>query len=264
MGYIDDATGGVFSRFYPGETTGAAMESFKEYIEEYGIPESLYFDRHSIYKTTRQANLEEQLKGQLPKTQFEMVLEVLGVEPIHAYSPQAKGRIERLFSTFQDRLIKEMRLAGINNLDAANNFLKEYLPRYNCIFAIPAANSKNLHKPVPSDMDLDWVFALREKRTISKDFTVSWNNRAFLLSKPSGSLIKAQVIVLENLKGEIRIWLNNRYLEFTEITAGTLRQIRTKKQSAGKTIAKLPYKIWKPSADHPWRRKWSFLPDAAG
>jgi hypothetical protein len=264
MGYIDDATGGVFSRFYPGETTGAAMKSFKEYIEEYGIPESLYFDRHSIYKTTRQANLEEQLKGQLPKTQFEMALEILSVEAIHAYSPQAKGRIERLFSTFQDRLIKELRLAGINNLDAANNFLKEYLPRYNCIFAIPAANPKNLHKPVPSDMDLDWVFALREKRIISKDFTVSWNNRAFLLSKPSGSLIKAQVIVLENLKGEIRIWLNNRYLEFIEITAGTLRQIRTKKQSAGKTAVKLPYKIWKPPADHPWRRKWSFLPDAAG
>ena len=145
----------------------------------------------------------------------------------------------------------------------ANNFLKEYLPKYNCIFAIPAANPKNLHKPVPADMDLAWVFALREERIISKDFLVAWNNRAFLLAKPSMALIKAKVTVLENLQGEIRIWLNNRYLEFTEITAGTLRQIRTKKQSSGKTAVKLSYKIWKPPADHPWRRKWSCSTGAA-
>lgn len=253
MGYIDDATGGVFSKFYPAETTEAAMKSFKEYIEEYGIPESLYFDRHSIYKTTRQPNLEEQLKGQLPKTQFEMALDFLSVEAIHAHSPQAKGRIERLFRTFQDRLIKEMRLAGIDNLAGANNFLKEYLPKYNCIFAIPAANPKNLHKPVPADMDLVWVFALREERIISKDFLVAWNNRAFLLSKPSMTLIKAKVTVLENLQGEIRIWLNNRYLKFTEITADTLRQIRERKRPAKPNGIKTRYKTWKPPIDHPWR-----------
>ncbi|MFH2068802.1 MAG: hypothetical protein ABII89_04995 [Candidatus Omnitrophota bacterium] len=128
MGYIDDATSQVFARFYPQETTGAAMESFKGYIEEYGISKSFYFDRHSICKTIRQPNLDEQLKGQLSRTQFEMALEVLNVEPIHAYSPQAKGRIERLFATFQDRLIKELRLAKIKNLSQTNGFLKGYLP----------------------------------------------------------------------------------------------------------------------------------------
>ena len=253
MGYIDDATSQVFARFYPQETTGAAMESFKRYIEEYGIPRSLYFDRHSIYKTTRQPNLDEQLKGQLPRTQFEMALEILNVEPIHAYSPQAKGRIERLFATFQDRLIKELRLAGIKNLPQANVFLKGYLPRYNCVFAIPPANPKDLHKPIPTELDLNWVFAFREKRVISKDFTIAWSNRVFLLSRPSRALIKTQATVLEDLKGEIRIWLNNRYLEFQEITPDTLRRIRERKYSTKTTGAKPSYKLWKPPINHPWR-----------
>jgi len=259
MGYIDDATSQVFARFYPQETTGAAMESFKRYIEEYGIPRSLYFDRHSIYKTTRQPNLEEQLKGQLPRTQFEMALEILNVEPIHAYSPQAKGRIERLFCTFQDRLIKELRLAGIKNLPQANGFLKRYLPRYNCVFAIPPANPKDFHRPIPTELDLNWVFAFREKRVISKDFTVAWSNRVFLLSRPSRALIKTQATVLEDLKGEIKIWLNNRYLEFQEITPDTLRRIRERKYSTKSTGVKLPRKIWKPPVDHPWRTEGSLF-----
>jgi len=264
MGYIDDATGGVFARFYPAETTGAAMGSFRKYVEEYGIPKSLYFDRHSIYKTTRKPNLDEQLKGQMPKTQFEAVMEILGVEPIFAYSPQAKGRIERLFATFQDRLIKELRLAGIDNLVGANIFLKEYLPKYNCIFAIPAANPKNLHRPVPANMDLDWVFAFREKRVVSRDYTVCWKNRFFLLSEPTKTMERSQVTVLENLEGEIRIWLDKRYLSFTEITADTLRRVRTTRQKIKKVEIKPPYKIWKPPADHPWRKKWSSFAEVTG
>lgn len=263
MGYIDDATGRVFARFYPAETTGAAMESFKRYVEEYGIPRSLYFDRHSIYKTTRKPSLDEQLKGQMPKTQFEAVMEILGVEPIFAYSPQAKGRIERLFATFQDRLIKELRLAGVDNLVGANDFLEEYLPRYNCLFSIPAANPKDLHRPIPADMDLDWVFAFREKRVVSRDYTVCWKNRFLLLSEPTKTMERAPVTVLENLKGEIRIWQEKRYLPFTEITADTLSRVRTKRQKIKKVEIKPPYKIWKPPADHPWRKKWSSFTEAA-
>jgi len=89
---------------------------------------SLSFDRNCIYKTTWQPNLEEQLKGQGPKTQFELVLDILKVEPIYAYSAQAKGRIERLFGTFQDRLVKEIRLVRISTMEQANTFLQEYLP----------------------------------------------------------------------------------------------------------------------------------------
>lgn len=254
MAYIDDATGKPSGRFYPAEDATAAMDSFKRYIKKHGIPESIYFDRNSIYKTTREPNLDEELKGERPKTQFEKVLVILNVKPIHAYSPQAKGRIERLFKTFQDRLIKEMRLANICNMEDANKFLKTYLPKYISRFSIPAKSPENLHKKIPQNLDLNWVFAFRDDRTISNDFTVRWNNRFFLLTNPSLSLKRKKVMVVENLKGQIRVCIKNKILEFKEITENTLEQIRktTKlmKATAKKTKAKKPYK---PVENHPWR-----------
>lgn len=253
MAYIDDATNNVFARFYPSETTYSAMHSFKMYIEKYGIPMSLYFDRNSIYKTTRQPTLDESLKGEMPKTQFEKVLEILNVEPIYAYSPQAKGRIERLFKTFQDRLIKEMRLAGISTLDEANKFLERYLPKYNSIFSFPPANPKNLHREVPVDLELEWVFAFREERVITNDFTVSWRNRVFLIKNPSIALKRRRVTVMENLKGEVRIWFNGRFLEFEEITKATLREMRRKRKHVEEERKEVCSKRWKPGPTHPWR-----------
>lgn len=128
MAYIDDATGIPFARFYPAEDTRAAMDSFRKYIEKYGIPQSLYFDKNSIYKTTRKANLDEELRGKEPQTQFEKAIEILNVEPIYALSAEAKGRVERLFRTFKDRLVKEMRFADVSNIEEGNSFLKDYLP----------------------------------------------------------------------------------------------------------------------------------------
>ena len=230
------------------------MDSFKRYIRKHGIPGSIYFDRNSIYKTTRQPNLDEEFKGERPKTQFEKVLAILEVKPIHAYSAPAKGRIERLFKTFQDRLIKEMRLAKICNMEDANKFLQTYLPKYILKFSIPAKSHKNLHRKIPKTLDLNWVFAFRDERTISNDFTVRWNNRFFLLKKPTRTLKRKKCMVIENLKGQIRICYKNRILEFKEITENTLEQIRktTKlmKATAKKTKAKKPYK---PAANHPWR-----------
>src|SRR3989338_8208657 len=114
MAYIDDATNRIYARFYDYEGTIPAMESFKHYILKYGIPMSVYLDRHSTYKSTGKPTIEDELANKMPKSQFERALEELGVRVIHAYSPQAKGRIERLFKTLQDRLVKEMRLKGIN------------------------------------------------------------------------------------------------------------------------------------------------------
>lgn len=253
MAYIDDATNNVFARFYPSETTHAAMHSFRIYIEKYGIPMSIYFDRNSIFKTTRQPTLDESLKGEMPKTQFEKVLDILNVEPIHAYSAEAKGRIERLFRTFQDRLIKEMRLVGVSNIDEANKFLETYLPKYNSIFSIPPANSKNLHREVPVDLELDWVFAFRDERVITNDFTVFWKNRVFLINRPFITLRRRKVTVMENLKGEIRIWFNGRFLEFEEITKDTLREMRERKQHMKATKKNMCSKRWKPAPNHPWR-----------
>lgn len=251
MAYIDDATNNVFARFYPSETTYSAMHSFKMYIERYGIPMSLYFDRNSISKTTRQPTIDECLKDTLPKTQFEKVLDILNIEPIYAYSPQAKGRIERLFKTFQDRLCKEMRLKGISTLDEANEFLEEYLPKYNSIFSLPPANPKNLHREVSEDLDLNWVFSFREERIITNDFTVRWKNRVFLIKKPSIALKKRKVTVMENLKGEVRMWFNGRFLEFEEITEHTISGRRKEREKVKEKERRK--KKWKPASTHPWR-----------
>ena len=256
MAYIDDSSNIVFGEFYPAETTESAMRSFKNYIKKYGIPLKIYFDRHSIYKTTRQPNLDESLKGKKAKTQFEKVLEILNVEPIHAYSAEAKGRIERLFETLQDRLIKEMRLANVCTLEAANKFLKTYWPKHNAAFSVIPANPKNLHRAIPEDLDLDWVFAVRDERTILNGFTVEWKNRVFLLENHSMVLKRKRVIVMENLKGQTKIWFNDKILDFKEITKDTLKHRRKQMRillASAKRLTKKKRKPYKPAPDHPWR-----------
>ncbi len=121
-------------------------------------------------------------------------------------------------------------------------------------------NPKDLHKEIPSDMNLDWVFAFREKRVILNDFTISWKNRTFLLNKPSIALKRKRATVLENLKGEVKIWFNNRFLEFKEITKDTLQQIRKRNQMMKASGKKVSSKPWKPATNHPWRlQNKSFL-----
>src|SRR3972149_4710037 len=138
MAYIDDATGEVFGRFYEYEGTIPAMDSFMRYIKLYGIPQSIYLDKHTTYKSNAKPTIEDELNGRRPMSQFERALSELGVDVIHAHSPQAKGRIERLFGTFQDRVIKEMRLLGINSYEEANRILESYLPLHNQRFRVPA------------------------------------------------------------------------------------------------------------------------------
>ncbi len=139
MGYIDDATGRPFARFYPYEGTLPVMDSFKRYIEKFGMPVSIYLDKHPTYKSTRKQAVEDELNNTEPLSQFFRAVKELGVDVIYADSPQAKGRIERLFRTFQNRLIKEMRLRGIKSTEEANRFLTHYLPAYARRFAPSSA-----------------------------------------------------------------------------------------------------------------------------
>jgi len=148
MGYIDDATGKVFARFYDYEGTIPAMDSFKRYSKKYGLPMSVYLDKHSTYKSTAKPTIEDELNDVEPLSQFERALKELGVEVIHAHSPQAKGRIERLFGTLQDRVVKEMRLRRIKTLEEGNRFLAEYLLLYNRRFSVCPKEKGNFHRPL--------------------------------------------------------------------------------------------------------------------
>lgn len=253
MGYIDDASSEVFGRFYEYEGTIPAMDSFKRYMAKYGLPFSFYVDKHSAYKTTRQPNLEEDLKGEFAKTQFARALDELNVKIIYAQTPQAKGRIERAFETLQDRLTKELRLAGINTIEQANAFLETYLPKYNARFAVKPFKKTNLHRPARKSIKLNDIFCIKEFRTISNGFTFQWRNRKFLIKNPSITMKKQRVCVMEHFDGSLQLKLKNKYLQFVEITDKDLQAINNSQRAAQKLIKR--ERIYRPTpANHPWKR----------
>lgn len=256
MGYIDDATNTFFGRFYEFEGVYSAMDSFRRYIEHYGIPYSIYLDRHSTYKTSREPNREEALKGERAKTQFARALTQLGVKLIYAHSPQAKGRIERDFGVLQDRLIKEMRLADIRTIEQANAFLETYLPRFNQRFARPSLSRENLHRPLPKDLLLEEIFCVKDNRSIARDYTVRWKHRLFRIEKPSITMRKQWVCVMEQFDGRITLKLNGKSLAFSEVTDKDLKaSAQVQKPLLSRVRTNSPYI---PPPTHPWRRK--FLP----
>lgn len=243
MGYIDDATGNPFGRFSPYEGTLPAMDSFKGYVEEYGIPASIYLDKHSTYKSTKKQSIEDQLNNQEHLSQFARAVTELGVNIIYADSPQAKGRIERLFNTFQDRVIKEMRLQGISSIAEGNRFLKRYLPVYARRFGVKPAKEGDLHRPLPKDIELNKILCKKTECALRNDFTVAYVKKLYQIED---NIRAKKVIVEERTDGSMLIRHKGAILKFKEITA------RPEKIAQPKPY--LPRQVYRPSADHPWRR----------
>ncbi|MCL0060644.1 ISNCY family transposase, partial [Dehalococcoidia bacterium] len=185
MDMVDDATGITLSLMRREETTKAAMEVLWAWIEKYGVPRSLYVDRKTVYITGREPTLEEQLAGEEPFTQFGRACRKLGIEIVTASSPQAKGRVERKHGVFQDHLVKELRLEGIQDIPAANAFLTGYLGTLNGKFAVEPGSQADFHQPVPEGLDLRNVFCLEETRVISNDWVIRYKNRFFQLVSQS-------------------------------------------------------------------------------
>ena len=247
MAYIDDATGRVYGRFYSYEGTIPALDSFKRYLRREGIPLSVYLDKHSTYKAWAEPTIAEQLAGRKAKSQFERALEELGVEVIHANSPQAKGRIERLFETFQDRLIKEMRLANVSNLEEANRFLSGYLPIYNRRFSVKAAEGANLHRPIPVGLNLDDILCIKTQRALRNDFTVAHDGRLYQVHD---RIRATRVMVEERLDGSTRITHQGRRLQCQPIFVRPARE-------AVKPLKTKPRRPPRPPApNHPWHRSF--------
>jgi len=241
MGYIDDATGRPFARFYPYEGTIPAMDSFKRYIKKHGLPVSVYLDRHTTYKSNGKPSVEDELNNLIPLSQFERACEELSVRVIHANSPQAKGRIERLFRTFQNRLIKEMRLKGIKTINEANVFLKHYLPVYARRFAVMPFNNADLHRPVPHRIDLNTAFCVKTARVLRNDFTVAHNGKLYQVED---SVNTQKVTIEERINGSVGISYRDKSLKFKEITA------RPKKEEE----RQIPKKRYIPPETASWRR----------
>lgn len=236
MASIDDASSTVFMRFYEYEGTFPVLDFMQRFIKKFGIPHALYLDKHSTYTTSRNPNLEEQLKNSYPTTQFQRVMHSLDIDTISAHSPQAKGRIERSFGTLQDRLIKELRLANISSIDDANNFLEFYLPKYNSKFSVKPKSNTSLFKSVPENFDYKWTFSIQDKRTILNDYTIQWHNRLFLINKPSLAQKKQPVFLQQALDGSLRFLYKNHFIDVKEITNKNVKLVTANKKLHKKLI----------------------------
>ena len=249
MAYIDDATSEVFARFYEYEGTMPAFESFYAYALRHGLPQSVYLDRHGAYYSTRKLSLEDELAGrQRPQTQCERALGTLGVQVIPAYSPQAKGRVERLFRTFQDRVIKELRLARIATRAAANTFLQHYLPRYNRRFSCAPRSTNDLHHPAPAPRRLQRILALHTPRTLRQDNTLQYEGQWYLLTTSWRTRRPKQITVIETFDGRRVLCHDEQVLGYREITpAAPVPPTRWPSPRRHRAIVI-------PKADHPWRQ----------
>ena len=248
IGQIDDASSRKAGQFYEYEGTLPAFASLKQYIKPQGIPHSIYLDKHTTYKSTKKPTVEDELNNREFLSQFERAAKELGIIVIHANSPQAKGRVERSFRTDQDRLVKEMRLAGINTIKEANKFLKSYWPRHNKKFAVKPVKQANLHRPVPQGMDLDAILCRKTEHPLRNDFTIVHDKKLYqILDKYAGK----KVTVEERINGARYIVYNGVKLKYKQIAQ---RLAKEKPKSK-------PRKINRPAMEHPWKKasydKWS-------
>ncbi|MCK4262315.1 ISNCY family transposase, partial [bacterium] len=230
MGYIDDATGITFGRFYDYEGTMPAMDSLMRYIGKYGVPQSIYLDKHSTYKSPKKQTIEEQLRNEVPLSQFERAAKELGIIIIHANSCQAKGRVERGFKTHQDRLIKEMRLAGIKTKDEANEFLGTYyLAKHNKKFSISPAKEANGHRKAPGKKELKRILCIQTKRHLGNDAVIRHDNKFYQIEDIPRRRIKA-VMVEDRLDGSMHVRNNGSYFKYREIDLKLIRRSEVSKK----------------------------------
>ena len=241
--FVDDATSQVLAaQFVPHETFFSYAELCKSYFADFGRPQAFYSDKFSVFRVNApNVTTTDAL------TQFGRAMYELGIELICADSPQAKGRVERANKTFQDRLVKEMRLKHISNYEQANAFLPTFIVIYNRKFAVLSRSSINAHIPLDKDCDLDWIFSWQDTRIISKDLQIQFKNVIYqiITDRPAYALRKREVIVAQNAAGQITVHLNHHPLE--------LHVFHRQPKQASVMPAKHLRKPYIPPADHPWR-----------
>jgi transposase len=261
MDLVDDATGTTLARLGKEETIWAAADALRAWVERYGVPLALYVDWKNLYQ--RCATPREQLRGEEPITQFGRMCAKLGIEVIAASSPQAKGRVERVHGTHQDRLVKKLRRQQIATHAQANTYLEaEYLPEHNRRFARPAARPEDYHRRAPRAGELDRIFRLESERTISDDWVVRYDNRFFQLQAQSRHYAPAQgkVRVCEGRDGSLAIEYRGRALPWQEIPPSVRSSAQPARQAGDSRIPQatptpsIAKRKWVPAADHPWRQ----------
>jgi transposase len=249
---VDDATNTTWAQLGEQETIWAVADALRAWIERYGVPLALYVDWKNLYK--RPATAKERLRGEEPITQFGRMCAKLGIALIAASSPQAKGRVERVHGTHQDRLVKKLRRKEISSHEVSNVYLqREYLPEHNGRFARTAAKPEDYHRRAPCAAELQRIFRLESERTISEDWVVRYENRFFQLAPQNRHYAPARgkVLVCEGRYGNIAIEYRGRALRWQEIPAPA--QPRVPVQGASASHAPQAKRKWVPPVHHPWR-----------
>jgi predicted DNA-binding protein (UPF0251 family) len=242
--FIDDATSEILAaEFVKHESYLTYAKLCKRYFCQHGLPEAFYTDRFSVFRVNH-----SNVTSTDAQTMFEYAMKDLGIELICAFSPQAKGRVERANQTLQDRLVKEMRLAGINDYNQANDFLAGYLPIYNHKFAVQPACPVDSHEPLRLENDLDWIFTKKTQRKLSKDLSFQYERVIYQIQtdRPVYALQGREVTVLENDQGKLRVILGLEQLAYKRF----YRQPKRNQLATGKDIEQ---RSSKPDPDHPWR-----------
>ena len=247
---IDDATSKIVKAvFEDNEGVFAVFRFWLSYVEAYGLPVAIYLDKFSTYKV----NHKNAIDNKEFMTQFERAMTELGVQVICANSPEAKGRIERLFGTLQDRMVKEMRLADVKKRDEANRFVCEkYLPDHNAKFNVLAKNTNDAHRPLSDDLrvKLPSIFSIQSRRRVNNDYTIQFKTRWYQLEAAQKTSVykRDEVIVEERLDGTVHIRLKAVYLEYRELPD------RPKPLRVPVAAITKQKPDWKPPKDHPWRK----------
>jgi len=250
---IDDATGKITKlKFGKNEGVVEVFTFWKDYLQTKNKPVAIYLDKFSTYKV----NHKNATDNHELLTQFQRACNDLNINLISAHSPQAKGRIERLFETLQDRLVKELRLQNISDAKTANKFLEEtFIEDFNNRFSVVPTKDTNLHKPLTQydQTNLDKIFSIQSQRQIKNDFTVQFKNIWYQLDEiqPATVYKKDLVLIEERLDGSIHLSKKEKYLNFKKLPA---RPEKIKTKLIALTPSKAP---WIPPANHPWRKQIS-------
>lgn len=246
---VDDATGKItHAKFDYNEGVVAVFKFWWEYLLKNGLPVSIYLDKFSTYKI----NHKNAVDNQEFETQFQRAMRQLGVKPITAHSPEAKGRVERMFATLQDRLVKEMRLADIKTIEEANQFLEKYLPKFNTQFSVIPTRKTDLHRGVNERLNekLSQIFSRQSERRINKDYTIMFRNNYFQLDREQPTTVykKDWVIMEEHLDEQIKINLKGHYLNYLILPERPKKMIDVKLPA----LTKHKQSNWESPIDHPW------------
>src|SRR4030081_3153488 len=261
---IDDATSRVWARFTEHDTTEENLRTLGGWLRRYGRPLAHYTDKNSIFRAAGPATLPEQLRGGKARSHFGRALQELGIEWDAAQSPTAKGPIERLFETLQDRLVKEMRLAGIDTMEAANHFLEtRFLPEWEQRFTVTPRNPRNAHRRLGREHRLEEVLSVRVARKVTDDHTVSWDGNRWGVPREAvcAGLRGAQVEIERRLEGTHWLRFRGRYLPLIpcpnaprSASPSGLRPPGLADQNP-KPLARIKTK-YHVAANHPWRKPW--------